>query len=123
MDKAVFLKETYLLPGAADAIKILTDLNYTVFNVTDPASATEPKLTIILELTKKHRIDLRRSFTVGESGPDIAAGRLAGTHTILIIDQDEIIPVIEVDNVVFSLREAADWIIERANQAALPSFH
>jgi hypothetical protein len=112
MDKAVFLKDTYLLPGAAEAIEILLNLNYKVFKVSNPVGDNEPKLTIISELTKKHRIDLRRSFTVGESGADIAAGRLAGTHTILIIDQDEIIPVIEVDNVVFSLIEAVEWIME-----------
>jgi hypothetical protein len=112
MEKAVFLKDTYLLPGASDAIEILINLNYQVFNVCNPVGDNEPKLTIISELTKKHRIDLRRSFTVGESGADIAAGRLAGTRTILIIDQDEVIPVIEVDNVVFSLIEAVEWIME-----------
>lgn len=109
-------KDLYLLPEAAEAIKTLNDSNYKVFIVTNPQAGTsdtrEQKLGMIKELAIKHRIDLQRSFTIGESGADIVAGRLAGTRTILIIDPDEIIPVIEVDTVVFSLMEAVEWIVE-----------
>jgi len=113
MDYAVLL----LVPETADALKILSDLNYKVFNMThqnaiENNNSSEKKLKMILELAKKHPIDLQMSFTIGEWGTDIVAGRLAGTRTILIIDKDEIIPVIEVDNVVYSLREAVEWIVE-----------
>lgn len=109
-------KDLYLLPEAAEAIKTLNDSNYKVFIVNNPQAGTsdtrEQKLGMIKKLAIKHRIDLQHSFTIGESGADIVAGRLAGTRTILIIDPDEIIPVIEVDTVVFSLMEAVEWIVE-----------
>jgi D-glycero-D-manno-heptose 1,7-bisphosphate phosphatase len=177
MDKAVFLdrdgvineiqsrrvryvnsvEDVYLLPRAAEAIRILNDLDYKVFIVTNqggiglgymtesalteihlklaellfeaagariddiaycpnkPHEASDcrkPKPTMIIKLAEKHQIDLKNSFTIGDMGTDIVAGRLAGTRTILIIDEQEIIPVVDVDTVVFSLKEAVDWIIE-----------
>jgi histidinol phosphatase-like enzyme len=67
---------------------------------------------MIIKLAEKYTIDLQSSFTIGEWGTDIAAGRLAGTRTVLIIDKDEIIPCVDVDNVVYSLMEAVTWIDE-----------
>lgn len=184
MDKAVFLdrdgvinevlssrvkfvnsaKDLYLLPWVAESIKILNDLDYKVFIITNQGgiglgymseralveihvklkellleeaaaqiddiaycahkphancACRKPKPTMILELAKKHNIDLQRSFTVGDRGTDIVAGRLAGTRTILIIDEEEIIPVVDVDNVVFSLKEAVAWIVEMSQVPAL----
>jgi hypothetical protein len=104
MNKAVFLEKD-LLPLAAEAIKTLNDLNYKVFIVTKPTA------DMIIELAEKHTIDLRSSFTIGEWGTDIAAGRLAGTRTVLMIDKDEIIPCVDVDNVVYFLMEAVTWIM------------
>jgi D-glycero-D-manno-heptose 1,7-bisphosphate phosphatase len=151
------VKDLYLLPWVAESIKVLNDLNYKVFIVTNQGGiglgymsenalaeihfklarllleeadaqiddiaycphkphanchCRKPKPAMILELAQKHNIDLQQSFTIGDRGTDIVAGRLAGTRTILIIDKDEIIPVIDVDNVVFSLKEAVAWIVE-----------
>jgi D-glycero-D-manno-heptose 1,7-bisphosphate phosphatase len=175
LNKAVFLakdgvitevNDLHLLPWAAESIKILNDLNYKVFIVTNQDNVglgyiseqalaeihikliellleeadaqiddiiycphkplanchcQLPKPAMLLELANKHNIDMRNSFTIGERGTDIVAGRLAGTRTLLIIDEDEIIPVVDVDNVVFSLKEAVAWILE-ITHAPEPSF-
>lgn len=86
-----------------------------------PNTACNCRLSKIMELARKYSIDLQLSFTIGENGADIVAGRLAGTRTLLVIDKDEIIPVVDVDNVVFSLQEAVAWILETA-EIPEPSF-
>jgi D-glycero-D-manno-heptose 1,7-bisphosphate phosphatase len=158
------IKDLYLLPWVAESIRILNDLDYKVFIVTNQGGiglgymsegalaeihfrliellleeadaqiddiaycphkphanchCRKPKPAMILELAQKHNIDLQRSFTIGDRGTDIVAGRLAGTRTILIIDEEEIIPVVDVDNVVFSLKEAVAWIVEISQEPAL----
>jgi D-glycero-D-manno-heptose 1,7-bisphosphate phosphatase len=156
--------DLYLLPWVAESIKILNDLNYKVFIITNQGGiglgymsesaltdihiklveqlleeadaqiddiaycphkphancpCRKPKPTMILELAQKHNIDLQRSFTIGDRGVDIVAGRLAGTRTILIIEEEEIIPVVDVDNVVYSLKEAVAWIVELSQMPEL----
>jgi D-glycero-D-manno-heptose 1,7-bisphosphate phosphatase len=152
-------QDLYLLPWAAEAIKLLNDLDFKVFIVTnqggiglgymteqalieihirllellqDVAGARiddiafcpdkpnayshcrKPKPTMILKLAEKHQIDLSRSFTVGDRGTDIQAGRAAGTKTVLIIDEQEITPCVDVDAIVYSLKEAVTWIVEES---------
>jgi D-glycero-D-manno-heptose 1,7-bisphosphate phosphatase len=181
MDKAVFLDrdgvinevkndgvqyvnsaaDVYLLPDAAKAIKILNDLQYKVFIVTNQgwiglglmkeraltkihlklldlllqeAEAViddiaicphnpqagcicrKPKPAMLLELAAKHNIDLENSFTIGDWVTDIVAGKAAKTRTILIIDEQEVIPVIEVDHIAFSLQDAVSWIEEETKK-------
>jgi D-glycero-D-manno-heptose 1,7-bisphosphate phosphatase len=181
MDKAVFLDrdgvinevkndrvryvnaatDVYLLPGAAKAIKILNDLQYKVFIVTNQGGiglgfikertltkihlkllhlllqeadaviddiaycphkphagciCRKPKPAMILELAAKHNIDLENSFTIGDWVTDIVAGKAAKTRTILIVDEQEVMPVIEVDRIAFSLQEAVSWILEETKR-------
>jgi D-glycero-D-manno-heptose 1,7-bisphosphate phosphatase len=153
--------DVYLLPGAAQAIKILNDLQYKVFIVTNqggiglglmkertltkihlklldlllheaeaviddiaycphkPQSGCicrKPKPAMILELAAKHNIDLENSFTIGDWVTDIAAGKEAKTRTILIVDEQEVMPFMEVDHIAFSLQEAVNWIVEETKK-------
>jgi len=167
MNKAVFIEREGIITDVssnAKSIRILNDLNYKVFIVTNQAGVSlgylsenelvdehirlieqlldsadaqiddiaycphhpdanchcrKPKPTMILELAYKHRVDLQQSFSICENGADLVAGRLAGTRTILIIDKEEIIPVVDVDNVVFSLEEAVAWIVEVSQKSVL----
>lgn len=74
----------------------------------DPRRKPNPGL--ITELAERHRIDLRRSVTVGDRWRDIEAGRRAGTRTVFIDrDYDEQRPVAP-DLVVRRIDESLDWI-------------
>lgn len=122
-------EDVYLLPGAAQAVKMLNDLGFKVFIVTNqggiglgymserdltkvharlldllfeeagahiddiaycpdkPRSKSvcrKPAPGMILQLAKKHRVNLEKSFMIGDRMIDIEAGRAAGTRTILI---------------------------------------
>jgi len=50
----------------------------------DNCSCRKPKPGMILEAAKKHFIDLRKSYVVGDGQRDIEAGRAAGCKTFLI---------------------------------------
>jgi D-glycero-D-manno-heptose 1,7-bisphosphate phosphatase len=44
----------------------------------------KPAPGMLLNAARRHRIDLARSFMIGDSESDIEAGRAAGAHTILV---------------------------------------
>src|SRR5699024_8325541 len=43
----------------------------------------KPEPQMLHELAEKHRIDLKKSYMVGDRTPDIEAGRKAGTKNVL----------------------------------------
>ena len=45
----------------------------------------KPSPAMLLEAAAEHHIDLAASWTVGDKSSDIAAGRAAGTRTILVL--------------------------------------
>jgi len=51
-------------------------------------SCRKPKPQLILDLAKKHDIDLGKSYMVGDREPDITAGKKAGTATVLVGERD-----------------------------------
>jgi D-glycero-D-manno-heptose 1,7-bisphosphate phosphatase len=81
----------------------------------EESDCRKPKPAMILELAKKHQIDLQSSYTIGDMRDDIMAGNEAGTRTILIIEKDEVIPVIEEAYAAISLKDAVKQIIELDN--------
>ena len=50
----------------------------------DNCECRKPKPGMILELSKKYKIDLRSSFLVGDNFKDILAGKACGLKTVLI---------------------------------------
>lgn len=118
----------YLLDGVGEAIKLLNDVGYKVFVVTNQGgiglgfmeeselldvhkkmasdldefgavihdiafcphkpnagcACRKPKPKMILDLAKKHEIDLAKSYMIGDRETDIEAGKQAGVKTVLI---------------------------------------
>ena len=52
----------------------------------DGCSCRKPKPGLLVGLAERWRVDLGRSFVVGDSWKDVEAGRRAGCRTILIAD-------------------------------------
>ena len=61
---------------------------------------------MILDLGEKYKIDLEKSYMVGDTDTDIQAGKKAGTRTVFIGERDPL-----ADAVCPNLKEAAQWII------------
>ena len=64
---------------------------------------------MLLRAAKEHRIDLRRSWMIGDRDCDIGAGRNAGCRTLLIGESRE--GELEADFVAGDLDEAAEIIM------------
>jgi D-glycero-D-manno-heptose 1,7-bisphosphate phosphatase len=91
---------------------IIDDIAYCPSKPQDNSHCRKPKPTMILELANKYHIDLKRSYTIGDMRSDITTGNDAGTNTILFIDKDEVIPVIEEKYVATSLKDAVKQIMQ-----------
>ena len=77
----------------------------------DACGCRKPKPGLILQASARHRLDLSRSFLVGDRWRDIDAGRAAGCRTIWINrGYRERVPSPPADATVRSLSEAVDWI-------------
>jgi D-glycero-D-manno-heptose 1,7-bisphosphate phosphatase len=50
----------------------------------DGCACRKPKAGMLLDAAARHRLDLRRSFMVGDRWSDIVAGHAAGCTTVLI---------------------------------------
>jgi len=50
----------------------------------DRCDCRKPEPGLLLRAAREHGIDLLQSFTIGDAWTDIAAGRRAGTRTILL---------------------------------------
>jgi len=70
----------------------------------------KPNSKMILDLGEKYKIDLEKSYMVGDTDTDIRAGKKAGTKTVFIGEQDPL-----ADAVFPSLKEEAHWIIRDIN--------
>jgi len=83
----------------------------------DNCCCRKPKPGMILDAAKEHKIDLSRSYMIGDRWRDIEAGKSAGCKTILI--QPEV-PYNEtiaqgMDATVKSLSQAAIFILGQSN--------
>jgi D-glycero-D-manno-heptose 1,7-bisphosphate phosphatase len=79
----------------------------------DECACRKPAPGMILEAARDLAVDLSRSYMVGDRWKDIEAGRRAGTTAILIDNGYDEKKAENAAARVGSLREAADWILER----------
>lgn len=75
----------------------------------DNCSCRKPNPGMLLDLANEHRIELAKSFMVGDRESDIEAGERAGTRTVFIGSN----PECEPDYIAPNLWEATLWIIEQ----------
>lgn len=77
----------------------------------DQCQCRKPLPGLLLEAAKKHGIDLKKSFMVGDRWKDIEAGRRAGVKTIWIDCGYAEQPASGQDCTVSSFAAAAEWMI------------
>lgn len=84
---------------------------------TDECACRKPKPGLILEAARRHGIDLKQSFLVGDRWRDIDAGAAAGCRTVLIdYNYAERKPQNAPQHCTGSLDSAVTWIL---NESAL----
>lgn len=108
------------LLAAEDAV--IDDIAYCPHRPAAGCRCRKPKPGMLLDLARKHGIDLARSYMIGDSETDIGAGRAAGTRTIRIGGAGEIeasaAPPDGADFAASSLLEAAVIIVRQEVETA-----
>ena len=80
----------------------------------DGCSCRKPQPGLLLRAAAEHRIDLARSFMIGDRWRDVEAGRRAGCLTVRVEGHyREDGPETPPDYVAHSLSDAASWILRR----------
>ena len=62
----------------------IDDIAYCPHKPNEGCICRKPKPEMILNLAKKHKIDLAKSYMIGDRAPDIEAGKEAGVKTVLV---------------------------------------
>ena len=75
----------------------------------DDCDCRKPKPTLGLTASKKHHINLKRSFVVGDSSTDIIFGKKLGCKTVFVGDETILV---KADYVTRSLLEAVEIILQ-----------
>lgn len=78
----------------------------------------KPDAGMILEAARAHRLDLPRSYMVGDSGRDVVAGQRAGLAANVLVltgKGQEHRTRCQPDFTAATLSEAADWILHHAH--------
>ncbi len=88
----------------------LDDIRMCLHDDTDTCACRKPAPGLLLDAARDWRIDLARSFMVGDREKDLVAGRRAGCRTILVGAQKVALPP---DFSAPDLARAADWILSR----------
>ena len=76
----------------------------------DDCACRKPKPGMFLKAAKEHKINLKKSFMVGDRWRDIEAGKAAGCKTVWIKSDYKEKKVSRPDFTADSLREASVWI-------------
>ncbi len=83
----------------------------------DQCRCRKPLPGLLFEAAEKHKIDVEKSFLIGDRWRDIEAGVAAGCQTVLIdYGYDERKPERPPNAVVFSLAEAVNWIVKQKDK-------
>jgi D-glycero-D-manno-heptose 1,7-bisphosphate phosphatase len=81
----------------------------------DGCTCRKPKPGLLLEAATRWRIDLGRSFMVGDRWRDIEAGAAAGCRTVLVAGSREGVDCTP-DYTAESLGTAAEWILTQSRE-------
>ena len=83
----------------------------------------KPAPGLVLRAAREYRLDLVRSFFVGDSRCDVECGRAAGLRTVLVEtglrEQRPDPAVVRPDYVARDLREAVAWIFRQESRSCL----
>lgn len=82
----------------------------------DGCLCRKPKPGMLLEAARRWRLDLRRSYMVGDRWSDVAAGQAAGCVSVLVQTPHSGRDRCRPDHCVADLAEAAEWIIDRGRK-------
>ncbi|MBM3300720.1 MAG: HAD family hydrolase [Deltaproteobacteria bacterium] len=74
----------FMLRELGDSGAFIDALYHCPHDKSEGCPCRKPEPGLILEASKDLRIDRAVSYTVGDSPSDVAAGRKAGTHTVLL---------------------------------------
>jgi D-glycero-D-manno-heptose 1,7-bisphosphate phosphatase len=77
----------------------------------DDCTCRKPKPGMLLEAARRWRLDLSRSFLVGDRWSDVLAGQTAGCRTVLVETPYSGRERCRPDHCVLDLAEAAEWIL------------
>ena len=80
----------------------------------DNCSCRKPKTKFLKDAEKKFRIDLKKSFVIGDKKADVELGRNASCRAVLVLTGDgkNTIKEAKPDFIAKDLLEAAKWIIK-----------
>ncbi len=74
----------------------------------------KPKPGLLVDAAKKHRINMEKSFIIGDRWRDISAGKAASCRTVFIdYEYDEVLRD-KPDCTVTNLRDAVRWIVKQS---------
>jgi D-glycero-D-manno-heptose 1,7-bisphosphate phosphatase len=78
----------------------------------------KPKAGMLLQASRKHGIDMRRAFIVGDKVSDLDAGRRVGCRTVLVLTgygeqarEDLVYSIFQPDYISSNLCDAVKWIL------------
>jgi len=91
--------------GAIDSVYFCADVPET------DSPRRKPAPGMVLEAAAEHKIDLARSFVIGDKAADIECGRRAGTWTILVRTGYGATEECVADYAAADLAEAVEWVL------------
>jgi D-glycero-D-manno-heptose 1,7-bisphosphate phosphatase len=83
-----------------------------------PCRCRKPGPGMIEQACRELQLDPSRSFTVGDRWRDVACGRAAGTHAVLVrsgSEREDAPDRVQADAVVDNLMEAVGWILRTSS--------
>lgn len=89
----------------------IDDIAYCPHKPHAKCACRKPKPEMIIRLAEEYKIDLEKSYMVGDREPDITAGKEAGTKTILVGVREKI--EVDADMTFHDLLSAAEWICKK----------
>lgn len=76
---------SHMLEAITDGGGKITKVYYCPHTPDEQCTCRKPEPGMLLQAAKEFNIDLSQSFMVGDAWTDMAAGREAGTHNILLL--------------------------------------